>query len=136
MGIDIFGGVIGTMERALDLRAAKHGAILSNLANMDNPKYKGFDIMVEEEMKKSLKRTDGLALDATQKGHIGLQKSVGAAVMATPQSEQVFGDGRGKAIDRDKVMVDLARNSVMYNASAHIISKKFEGLKQAIQDGR
>jgi len=136
MGIDIFGGVIGTMERALNLRAAKHGAILSNLANMDNPNYKGFDIMVEEEMQKSLNRGGGLTLDTTNKGHIGLKGQAGAPAVAIPQSEQVFGDGRGKAIDRDKAMVDLARNAVMYTASAQIISRKFEALKQAIQDGR
>ncbi len=136
MGIDIFGGVIGSLERALDLRAAKHGAILSNLANMDNPKYKGFDILVEEEMKKSLNRSGGLSLETTHKGHLGLQKSASAPALANPQSEQVFADGSDKTIDRDKAMVDLARNHVMYTASAQIIAKKFEGLKQAIQDGR
>ncbi len=39
-------------------------------------------------------------------------------------------------MDIDKAMADMAENNLMYNALAQILSKKFTGLKNAIQEGR
>lgn len=137
MGVDIFGGVIGTLERALDLRAAKHGAILSNLANMDNPAYKGFDVMVEEEMRKTVRQEGGLVLKTTHPGHVGLNaSSFGPVSIAGANREDYYSDGKGRVLDRDMAMVDLARNHIMFTAAAQMLGRKLQGLKEAIQDGR
>jgi flagellar basal body rod protein FlgB len=38
-------------------------------------------------------------------------------------------------VDIDKAMASLGENSSLYNASAQILSQKFQGLKTAIQGG-
>ncbi len=135
MKVDIFGGVVGTLERALNLRAARHGALLSNLANMDNPNYRGFDIMVEEEMRKT--DSSGLIMKVSHPGHIaGGLAGPGKSPFVEAELEDAYSDGKGVLIDRDKTMAELSRNHLMYTATVRIMAKKLEGLKQAIQDGR
>ncbi|MBW1941137.1 MAG: flagellar basal body rod protein FlgB, partial [Deltaproteobacteria bacterium] len=45
----IFNKTFSILEKNLDLRSIKHNLIVSNIANMDTPNYKGFDLIVEEE---------------------------------------------------------------------------------------
>ena len=49
----VFKGTFGVLEKAMDLRSTKHNVVMSNIANMDTPNYKAFDVIIEEEMEKS-----------------------------------------------------------------------------------
>jgi flagellar basal-body rod protein FlgB len=42
----------------------------------------------------------------------------------------------GNTVDLDKTMGKLAENTILYRVAAQIISKKFIGLKNAIQGGK
>ena len=48
----IFSKSFSILEKSLDLRSKRHNLIASNISNMDTPGYKGFDIMVDEEISK------------------------------------------------------------------------------------
>jgi flagellar basal-body rod protein FlgB len=132
----IFTGVIPILEKVLDLRSMKHNSIVSNIANMDTPNYKTFDFIVEEELGKAMGARRIFELKKTQSGHLPARQirfdNVRPKVVASPQYTH---RADGNSVDIDREMAKLAENSLMYNALAQILSKKFQGLKNAIEGG-
>ena len=133
----IFNTTIQIMEKALDLRARKHNLIASNIANMDTPNYKAFELMVEDEMQRAGGNEKTLALSRTDKGHIG-PDGPGAAPAVTRRQVNEGKPARvdGNTVDLDRSMAALSENSLLYNVSAQIIARKFNGLKNVIAGGK
>lgn len=135
----IFTGLIPVLEKVLDLRSMKHNSIVSNIANMDTPNYKAFDFIVEEELGKAMGANRNFALKKTQSGHLPIREisldNLRPKVAAS-SSSQFTHRADGNSVDIDKEMAKMAENSLMYNASAQILSKKFQGLKNAIEGGK
>jgi flagellar basal-body rod protein FlgB len=133
----IFSSTISTLEKVLDARSLKHNLIVSNIANADTPNYKAFDLIIEEEIGKTSGTEKTTNLTTTHSGHLRGIKShennLNSRVTATPPLS-IRGDGN--SVDIDKEMAAMAENNLMYNALAQILSKKFTGLKNAIQEGR
>ena len=131
----IFSRTFSTLENVLDQRSSKHDLIVSNIANVDTPNYKAFDLVIEQEIGKTAGNNANLA--RTHQGHLPGRKtglnSAKSRLAATPPLS-IRGDGN--TVDIDKAMADMAENNLMYNALAQILSKKFAGLKNAIQEGR
>jgi flagellar basal-body rod protein FlgB len=133
----IFSGTISTLEKVLDLRSLKHNLIVSNIANVDTPRYKAFDMIIEEEIGKTTGTNNTVNLKRTQNGHLpGRKISVGNVESKFIDKLPLSARGDGNTVDIDKAMADMAENNLMYNALAQILSKKFTGLKTAIQEGR
>ena len=133
----IFSGTISTLEKVLDLRSLKHNLIVSNIANVDTPRYKAFDMIIEEEIGKTTGTNNTVNLTRTQDGHLpGRKISVGNVESKFIDKLPLSVRGDGNTVDIDKAMADMAENNLMYNALAQILSKKFTGLKTAIQEGR
>ena len=133
----MFGGPFFTIEKVLGLRSFKHNLIVSNIANADTPNYKAFDLLLEQEMERVLRTNRNSDLMRTHPGHLavreGNSEGLKPKIVAVPQlSPRVDGN----TVDIDKMMAKLAENSLMYNALAQILSKKFAGLKYAIQEGK
>lgn len=135
----IFAGTIQIAERAMDLRARRHELILSNIANADTPNYKAFDLHVEEALAQQAPgKSTNVQLQQTDPKHL----SAGGAVTydAEPYqleiSSQATLRGDGNTVDMDREMSSLAANQLQYKASAQIIAKKFQGLKNVIQGGK
>ncbi len=130
----LFDKTFSVLEKSMNLRSQKHNLLVSNIANMDTPNYKAFDILVEEEMRKSLGEAKITPLNRTQPAHIPL---TGMADLNGPEIKPVesprynFRED-GNTMDIDKTMSGLSENGLMYNASAQMISKKFQLLSNAI----
>jgi flagellar basal-body rod protein FlgB len=132
----IFSGTISLLEKVLDLRSMKHSLIVSNIANVDTPNYKAFDLMVEEELEKFVGEENQTGLKRTQPAHLpgngtGLDRLRPSPVSTYPLSIK----GDGNSVDIDRVMAEQAKNSLMYTVTAEILSRKFVALKDAIQGG-
>jgi len=132
----IFSKTFSILEKSLDLRSIKHNLIVSNIANMDTPNYKGFDLIVEEEFEKALRAGKNIEPEKTQPMHFPFreirQDNIEfKAIEASPFIKREDGN----TVDMDKSMAKLSENTLMYNASAKIIAKKFQGLKNVIQGG-
>ncbi len=131
----LFTRTMATLGRALDLRSEKHELIASNIANMDTPGYKPFDLLVEETLQKE-DGPAGVTLAATRPGHIGgnpAQGRIEQIVQRTADAGQVKGDGN--AVDVDREMSALAENSLMYSVLTRSLSKKFAAIRLAISGG-
>ena len=132
----IFDGTLSILEKVLDLRSRKHSTIVSNIANIDTPQYKAFDMIMEKELEKVVKAEEGLDLKRTNDKHFSSQTirfESGEPERSDVSEWRIRRDGN--TVDMDRAMADLAKNSLMYNAFAQIISKKFMDLKNAIQGG-
>ena len=130
----IFGQTFSVLEKSMNLRSQKHSLLVSNIANMDTPNFKAFDILVEEEMAKTSGDSKTMTLNRTQPGHITLN---GTADLNTPEIKPVeisrydFRED-GNTVNIDRTMSVLSENGLLYNASAQMISKKFQALSNAI----
>ncbi|PID40402.1 MAG: flagellar basal body rod protein FlgB [Proteobacteria bacterium] len=141
MGIQpthLFGGTIKTLSTSLDLRSRNHELILGNIANADTPGYKPFRMDVEAAMQKEPVNPSTTALERTDEKHLpGNPPADGMA----GHIERVEGNalllrGDGNTVDMDAEMATLAKNSMLYRASAQIVSSKFKGLKNVISGGK
>ena len=133
----IFNQTISMLERHLDLRSIKHKLVTSNVANMDTPNYKAFNIMVEEELEKSMKSQNQPIPKKSNPRHFpldGVHSSMHLSVQAVKEDPYSL-KGDGNTVDIDKAMTDMAENSIMYNAGAKILAKKFQGIKNVIRGG-
>ena len=133
----IFKGTFNILERAMDLRSTKHNVVMSNIANMDTPNYKAFDVVIEKEMAKAKKGADATLVKRTHRNHlIGRHGASGEAQPTLEDTDQTTLRKDGNTVDMDREMAKLSENNLMYDALAQIISKKFQGLKDAIKGGQ
>ena len=135
--VNLFSGTISTLSRSLDLRARNHELILNNVANADTPNYHPFSMNVEEALQK-----DGQAASSTRMQRTDQQHLAGAPVPDDPSPTAALtaedplllrGDHNG--VDIDVEMTALAKNSLLYKASAQLVASKLKGLKYAITGG-
>ncbi len=135
----LFNGTFPLLERTLDLRSKKHHLLASNIANLDTPGYKAFDIMVEEELQKTRSRSvgDSLPMARTRSGHQFGERPAENGVrprFAEPQLYSLRGDGN--TVDLDKTVTNLTKNNLMYHISSEIIRSKFVKLLSVIKGGK
>jgi flagellar basal-body rod protein FlgB len=133
----LFAGSLVTLEKVLDLRAMRHNLIASNVANIDTPNYKAFDVLVEEEMRRAGDVGHAsVQIRQTHSRHILGPEPTG--FRANIRQSGIGGSLRndGNNVDLDTQMTKMSENSLLYNASAQILSKKYQGLKNVIQGGK
>ena len=133
----IFSDTISALSKSLNLRSIQHKALSSNIANMDTPNYKAVELDVAEKMGRKKGATPGLRLVQTRAGHLpfrsGRTDNVKLKAVRAP-ALSLRGDGN--TVDIDRTMGKLAENTLLYNATAQLISKKFKGLKNVIKGGK
>jgi flagellar basal-body rod protein FlgB len=133
----IFSDTITTLAKSLNLRSIQHKALSSNIANMDTPNYKAVELDVAEKMAKNKGSAPGLKLVRTRAGHIPFRSDRTDNVKLKAVKSPAFSlRGDGNTVDIDRTMGKLAENTLLYNATAQLISKKFKGLKNVIKGGR
>ncbi|MGV1099441.1 flagellar basal body rod protein FlgB [Thiovibrio sp. JS02] len=121
----LFGGSVETMRQALTLRQERQGLIQSNVANYETPGYTVQDFKFAKVMESVMTGQGELA--RTSPGHMELD-----AVEVSKTRE--FAEAR-RPVDLDEEMVKLAENQLMYQVVARTVSKKFEGMRYAIDEG-
>lgn len=135
--INLFSQTIDTLSRSLDLRSRQHGLILNNVANADTPNYKPFSINVEAALQSEHQAGGESTLMRTDRQHLpGRPGSDGPqAVRHSSGADPLLFRGDRNAVDIDAEMTALAKNSLLYKASAQIVTAKFRGLKNVISGG-
>jgi len=133
----LFSNTIANLTRSLDLRSIQHKALAANIANMDTPNYKAVELEVAENMKKNKGSVPGLRLARTHSAHIQLSSHRADNVhLETVPAASVSLRGDGNTVNIDRTMGKLAENTLLYRATAQLISRKFKGLKNVIKGGQ
>ncbi len=130
----LFNQTFSVLEKSLNLRSEKHSLLVSNISNMDTPNFKAFDVMVKKEMQKADQKDGKLNLFQTQPMHFALPELSNGEHPEVIQVEEPQYNFRedGNTVDIDKTMTEMSENGLLYNASAEMITKKFQSLSKAI----
>lgn len=121
------------LARTLDFRTARQSVIAGNLANIDTPGFIPREIAFEKELQQAFDKKS-IKLSKTEPGHF----STGQMVMdkSFDPNKLVKEYGNPNELNIDKEMAKLAQNNLLYEASAKLLSKKFELLKTVITSRR
>ena len=133
----LFSETISYLERSLNLRSKRHRVLSANIANIDTPNYKAFDLVLEDEFQRSPDKSGNIQLKRTHKGHLPLErKPLDRVTLKQSEGPEFSLRGDGNTVDLDKTMGDMAENTMLFKTAAQIISKKFAGLKEVIKGGK
>lgn len=125
MPINKLSGGIESMRTALNLRSEKQGLIQSNVANIETPGYKAQDFDFKKVMATVM--TGQGEMTRTHARHLSMDP------VEVSKSRDFKREER--PVDLDEEMVKLSENQLMYQVTARIVAKKFEGLRFAIDEG-
>ena len=134
--MSIFDNTISYLSRALDMMSERHKLLSSNIANQDTPDFKAKDINFIDELRamqsaggvQNITRTNPMHMSSNN----GLNSS-GAKITNRPESNSGYDNN---SVNVELEMANMAQNSILYNASAQVISTKFKMIANAIRDGR
>lgn len=132
----LFSGSFTALQKALNIGSLQHKVLTSNIANIDTPNYKAFEVVLEDAFKDSSRSSVKIKLVRTRPQHLTGRHPVSARVRIQESDPQVLNlRADGNTVDLDKTMGKLAENTIRYRTAAQIIKRKFQGLKNAIQGG-
>ena len=132
----IFNKTFSLLERSLDLRSLNQRVLASNIANMDTPNYKAFELVVAEEMNRSAESGAKIPFVQTHANHLaGRTEPSNQVRLKTAQAPDFSLRGDGNTVDIERTMGNLAENTLLYNTAVQLLNKKFSILKNAINGG-
>jgi flagellar basal-body rod protein FlgB len=129
------GRTAGLLEQVLNFRSANHAVIAGNMANIETPGYEPRKATFNQALKRAFEKQPVSAPD-----EVSLRKTHEKHFPVSPQAEraytiETYGPGSGRR-DLDREMARLAENNLLYEASATLLSRKFQSLKEVIASGR
>ena len=130
----LMGKTVGLLSDALGLRAKNHTMISSNLSNIDTPGYKPKGVNFQEELKKAAGEGP-LPLNRTHEGHLPASPAAPLTEEGALSLESLDEAPPGE-LDIDTEMSKMVRNNLLYEATAKMLSKKFEALRMVVDDKR
>ena len=138
----LFSNTIELLGKSIDLRAKNQNLIASNIANAETPSFVPKALEFEQELQGALKSRQSVQRPASvpHSRHIPVRggaggpiQSVSGKVVETPAKTP----GKdGNAVELENEMSRMSENQVLFNASVQMITKKFEGLRSAIREGK
>ncbi len=129
---------INLMQKSLDASWMRQEVISQNIANADTPGYDAKHVEFEEAFSRALSGNDNFKNNISRSKHINFNGTDDPlAVQPTIVSNDHFvmrmDDNN---VDPDKEMVDMAKNTIQYNAMIQKVNKEFANLKYVIREGR
>ena len=121
------------LGQAMDLRSQRHQVLASNVANADTPHYKARDFDFQDAMQNAMAGRglgQGLAMAATQRGHLGGANGVAQPNLQFRRETQSAVDGN--TVDMDVERTQITDNAVQYQILTQLIGDRFRGLKSAL----
>lgn len=133
---DIYGANAALIGKVMDLRLERQNLVMSNLANINIPGYKARSMDFESELQSAIGSQEMRAnLTRTSARHVPGQFDVNGYqenVVKEFKPRTIYG---ADAVDMDKEMSTMAKNSLMYNALTTVMQKNFEGITKVIAEG-
>ena len=133
---DFYGQNAALIGKVMDLRLERQNLVMSNLANINIPGYKARSLEFEKELQNAVGSPDMKAnMTRTASGHVPGNydpETYQENVLKEFKPRTIYG---ADAVDMDKEMATMGKNSLMYNALTTIMQKNFDGIKTAISEG-
>lgn len=104
-----------SLERYMDLLAARQKLVASNIANADTPGYKTRDLDFQSEFRNAL-------------------EAGGTPVVREVGNLPIKNDGNDVSIDREARL--LAENALRFNIASNLLRGEIKMMKMAIDEGK
>jgi flagellar basal-body rod protein FlgB len=132
----LFEGAITRLHKTLNRGSLRHRVLTSNIANIDTPNYKAFEVVMEDARREKGASSGSLTLVRTESRHLSGRRHASGNVQIKRSDPPPFNlRADGNTVDLDRTMGKLAENTILYRTAAQLIKKKFQGLKNVIQGG-
>ena len=109
----LYGTAIGELESAMRFRLTRQGALASNVANADTPRYRRVDVSFD----RALETAQGLT--ATHPRHLTSSNPQGYRVTRGPRGTRPDGNG----VDRDQEVIRMTRNAGAFTDAATVLAR-------------
>lgn len=124
-----FDNAFGIHDNALLLFERRTQLISENIANADTPGYKARDIDFDQVLQNT--RNEAVKMDATHKDHISISQQAYSQDIQFRQVEQSAADGN--TVDVQKEKAAFAENTIRYQTTLNVLTRKISGLKNAFR---
>lgn len=133
----IFDRTMSLLQQTLDLRAARHKVIASNIANEETPGYRAKELQFLDALSSAVQGEQAARLLVTNPHHLGPRgngvEGVRGTIADIPAADLPL-DANSVSLEFE--MAKLADNGINYNAAAAIASIRLRQLLGAIKDAR
>lgn len=129
-------GKTNLLEKALDAAWMKNEVIANNIANVNTPGFKKSNVRFEDQMASAASE---FQIGSMQKDSKFLPIGNDIRSISSPEiTQESFTSGRkdGNNVDVDVEMAELAKNTIKFNAIISQISRQFNSIRTAINEGR
>jgi flagellar basal-body rod protein FlgB len=117
----------------LDVRAARHQLISSNVANADTPDYQARELPFKKILERSIQGAEAATLMRTHPNHLPNPRD---RFLSSDFHEEVEIDRSSVGIQIENEMAKLAENHLMFQSSVQALIKKMEAIKFVIAETR
>ncbi len=126
------------MHSALNALALRQKLITNNIANVDTPGFHASDVKFEDALQRAAGSSrNGLALDATQPGHLQVDgQSAGGVQPEVVTNNDTTLRTDGNNVDIEQQMLRLSETVINYQALSRLASGRLALLRSAVSDGR
>jgi flagellar basal-body rod protein FlgB len=133
---DIYGANADLLGKVMDLRIERQNLVVSNLANINIPGYKARSLEFESQLQQAVGSMQSKgSITRTNASHIPSSFDASGfqgRFVKEFKPRTIYG---ADAVDMDKEMATMGKNSLMYNALVTLVQKNFEGIKGVIAEG-
>ena len=130
--MDPFGYVNG-LERSLSFHRARNTVLAGNVANVDTPGYRSFDLKREVQLRNDA--ADLLSLGRTNRAHLTVGGLAEPYTVTPSESEQGAGSADGNGVSLEQELSKLNANRVRYATVSELVSRRLALLSYAASDG-
>ena len=132
---DLFDRTILSLAKALDAYALRQRVMADNIANIATPGFRAKEVTFEDQLRRALYKRGEPRGITTHARHIPIGgeplEQVSPRVKASDNS---YPDASGiNDVDVDREMAELAKNQLLYTFAAHLMSRKFSGIRASIR---
>jgi len=120
---NLFGAHINRLDRSMDRATQRQAMLMENLANVNTPNYKRQDMDFNIALQDEIDRQNGV--DRSQ-----LARSGGSAGNASSLRSD------GNNVDLEFEVLSITETEQRYDLLTDMTGKYFQGLKNAIREGR
>lgn len=132
---NIYGPNTALIAKVMDMRLERQNLVMSNLANINVPGYKGRSLDFESDLQTALGLGVKDKLTRTNPKHMPTPFNVegfSEDVLKEFKPRTLYGQD---SVDLDKEMSTMAKNSLMYNALTTVVKAGFDGVQKVITEG-
>ncbi len=122
--------------KVMDLQMQRQNVIMSNIANVNTPRYKKRTLEFEQELQSALGLDKRGKLSRTNEKHVpAVFDPEGFSADWTKSIKPRVAHGEDRVVI-DKEMSSMAKNTLQYNALAQVVKSGFDGVKNIIMEGQ